>query len=115
MQIKSRCGKRLYYIDGFYLRNSNWLRFVNSPNTISQENILAIQCKMIMKNNIQKKYLHVIFALDNREIVYKVIRDITVGEELLVYYGHWYAQRLGIDIKQFSESRFEKTHISQCG
>ena len=39
--------------------------------------------------------------LDGGDIYYLVVREITRGEELLVYYGNGYARKLGIDPKQF--------------
>lgn len=44
--------------------------------------------------------------LDQGEIIYKAIRNIYPGEELLVYYGHEYAKNLGINTEQFVDCRF---------
>ena len=68
----------------------------------------AVQSKMIHENDVQRKYFHVTFFLDCGDIFYKAIRDIAVGEELLVYYGDDYASNLGINATQFSQGPFHK-------
>ena len=39
--------------------------------------------------------------IDRGDIYYLAVRNITVREELLVYYGHEYAKKLGIDTTEF--------------
>ncbi|CAF1382454.1 unnamed protein product [Rotaria sordida] len=71
----------MYCIDASEPNNSNWLRFINCPNTLSQRNLVPLE------------YYGNIF--------YLAIRDIDAREELLVYYGDSYARKLGIDTTQF--------------
>ncbi|CAF0862438.1 unnamed protein product [Adineta steineri] len=80
-QVPDKSGNIMYYIDGGEPNKSNWLRFVNCPNTVSQENLISF--------------------VYHGDIFYLAIRNITVGEELLVYYGHNYAKKLGVDTTQF--------------
>ncbi|CAF0834440.1 unnamed protein product [Adineta steineri] len=80
-EVRDKSGNIMYYIDGSELNRSNWLRFVNCPNTVSQENLISF--------------------MFHGDIFYLAIRNITVGEELLVYYGHNYAKRLGVDTTLF--------------
>ena len=54
-----------YMIDAKNIETSNWLRFINSPNKKKDVNLEAYQ------------YLG--------EIYYKTVREISVGEELLVW------------------------------
>lgn len=39
--------------------------------------------------------------IDDGEVFYLAVRNISVGEELLVYYGDDYAKKLGIDTTEF--------------
>ncbi|CAF1206711.1 unnamed protein product [Rotaria sordida] len=80
--IKNELGELIYFIDAFDPNNSNWLRFINSANTARQQNLVAVK------------------HLD--EIFYLATRNIDAGEELLVYYGHTFAELLGSNVTDFS-------------
>ena len=56
-----------YVIDAADPSCSNWLRFVNSPTKVSEENIIPVSCEGIF--------------------FYKTTRDVKLGTELLVWYG----------------------------
>ncbi|CAF4154678.1 unnamed protein product [Rotaria socialis] len=79
--VLDKSGNVMYYIDAVDPKNSNWLRFVNCPNNFAQRNLMSL--------------------VYHGDIFYLSIRNIEVGEELLVYYGDAYAEKLGIDTKQF--------------
>ncbi|UJR31497.1 hypothetical protein I4U23_018986 [Adineta vaga] len=85
--IVDKHGKMIYIIDGSDPNTSNWLRYINCPNTYEQQNLQAIQY--------------------DRNMFYKTIRTIQPGEELFVYYGDDYARFLGI--QPFSTHSIEKT------
>ena len=91
----------MYYIDAAELNRSNWLRFVNCPNTVTQLNLLSFVCKMTVIYVIRVYYFDNLCCVDNGNVFYLAARNITVGEELLVYYGENYARKLGIDTTQF--------------
>ncbi|CAF3149842.1 unnamed protein product [Rotaria sp. Silwood2] len=78
--IADKYGKMIYIIDGCDPNNSNWMRYINCPNTVEQQNLQPIQY--------------------DRNMFYKAMRTIRPGEELFVYYGDDYARFLGI--KPFS-------------
>ena len=56
---------------------SNWLRWPNCPRNANEENVVSTYCY--------------------GKVLYRTVRDVRAGEELLVYYGDGYAQHLGID------------------
>lgn len=56
------------YIDGADPYCSNWLRYINSPRNVEEQNLLAFQT--------------------NGKVFYRVIRPIMSQEELLVWYGN---------------------------
>lgn len=56
--------------------NSNWLRYVNSPRTDAEENVLPVDCI--------------------RNVFYVVSRNIAPKTELMVSYGSNYDENLGI-------------------
>ncbi|CAF3065756.1 unnamed protein product, partial [Rotaria sp. Silwood2] len=40
--IKTDPDGATYFIDAIDPSNSNWMRYVNCPNTVSQKNLLAV-------------------------------------------------------------------------
>ncbi|CAF1057184.1 unnamed protein product [Adineta steineri] len=72
--IADKNGKMIYIIDGNDPDNSNWMRYINCPNAIEQQNIQPVQY--------------------DRNMFYKTMRRIYPGEELFVYYGDDYARFL---------------------
>lgn len=52
--------------------------------------------------NYQRKQF-ISSLLDDGQIFYQALRDIQIGEELLVYYGDQYADYLGINTSQLFE------------
>ncbi|CAF2033340.1 unnamed protein product [Rotaria magnacalcarata] len=75
--IADKNGKMIYIVDGYDPNNSNWLRYINCPNTVEQQNVQPIQY--------------------DRNMFYKTMKTIHPGEELFVYYGDDYARFLGIE------------------
>lgn len=71
--------KITWYIDAKNPRKSNWTRYVNCPRFLEEENVEAMQ--------------------EHKKIVYYTTRTIYPGEELYVWYGPTYGQRLGIGKK----------------
>ena len=65
------------YVSGDDPSTANWLRYINCPRHISEENTKATMC--------------------NRRVYYRTSVDIAPWTELLVYYGSGYAKKLGID------------------
>ncbi|CAH1170532.1 unnamed protein product [Phaedon cochleariae] len=76
-------------IDANDTRNSNYLRYVNCPRKAEEQNLVAFQYK--------------------GSLYYRTCRDISKGEELLVFYGVSFARNLGIDPKKYFEPEEEKT------
>ncbi|KAL3279924.1 hypothetical protein HHI36_017431 [Cryptolaemus montrouzieri] len=66
---------------------SNWMRYVNCARHYKEQNLMAFQYK--------------------GGLYYRTCREIEPGQELLVYYGHSFANNLGIDIKGYFEPRLE--------
>lgn len=81
MRKMTRRYRMTHCIDGFNVDTSNWARWVNCPRNPKEENVDMLTCK--------------------GRAFYITVRDIYPGQELLVYYGHNYAETLGIDVKQF--------------
>ncbi|CAM4829194.1 unnamed protein product [Rotaria magnacalcarata] len=79
--VPDKSGNIMYQIDASDPKSSNWLRFINCPNNFTQRNLMSL--------------------VYHGDIFYLSIRNIEVGEELLVYYGDDYADKLGIDTKKF--------------
>ncbi len=71
------------YIAGDDPSDTNWLRYVNCPRHISEENAKVAIC--------------------NRRVYYRTSVDIAPGTELLIYYGHGYARMLGIDPRMYHD------------
>ena len=71
-----------HFIDGGDPDTSNWLRFINCPNHISEENVM----------------MHTCFG----RVYYQTTVDLSPGSELLVYYGDDYAEdNLGINVEEY--------------
>ena len=62
-----------FYIDAKSLKDSNWTRYVNGAKT-----------------KTQKKQINIATYQYNGKIFYKTIKDIPVGQELIVDYGDEY-------------------------
>ena len=69
-------GKLDHVLDGSDESESNWMRFVNLAQTETQQNLNAFQYQ--------------------GQIYYRVYKNISAGEELLVWYGLKYAKQLGL-------------------
>ena len=74
-------GQLEFYVDAINERTSNWLRYIDCPGHVTEENVMSLFC-----------YGHV---------YYMTSRDITPGKELLIYYGDDYAGTLGINSRAF--------------
>jgi hypothetical protein len=46
--VKGDSDEIMYFVDGFDPQHSNWLRYINCASTSSQENVIAIECKMMI-------------------------------------------------------------------
>lgn len=66
-----------HYIDGKNERE-NWMKFVNCARHDGEQNLVLVQ--------------------DGDQIFYECCRDISMGEELLVWYGDCYFQTMGIPV-----------------
>ncbi|UJR19601.1 hypothetical protein I4U23_022735 [Adineta vaga] len=80
-EVLDESGQIMHYVDAAKFNKSNWLRYINCANTLAQQNLIAF--------------------ITNGDVFYLVVRNISVGEELLVYYGNNYARKLGIDPDKF--------------
>ncbi|XP_041373733.1 uncharacterized protein LOC121386784 isoform X2 [Gigantopelta aegis] len=69
-------GKDLYWVDGTDRTKANWLRYVNPARTDTEQNLVTWQ--------------------DGDHIYYYTYRDVVPGEELLAWFGDYYAENLGI-------------------
>ena len=69
------------YCDAYDVTLSNWLRFINCPRHVSEENVQAHMCYGRM--------------------YYRISRDVAPGTELLVDYGEGYKKDLGIDVDSY--------------
>ena len=74
-------GQENHYVDGYDMTTSNWLRWINCARHVNEENVYCLHCR-------GKPY-------------YVTSRDIHPGEELLVYYGEIYGNRLDINTRQY--------------
>ena len=77
-----RGGFITHYIDAYNIEVSSWLRFVNCARNRTEENVLVAECK--------------------GRFYYVTKKDVAPGQELLVYYGHAYAEKMNIDTELFS-------------
>ena len=82
-----------HYIDAIDPKLSNWLRFFNTPNHVTQQNIDS----------------HICFG----RIYYRTMTDIQPGTELLVYYGDDYAEYLDIDLDYFFDLSKRPTKVDK--
>ena len=76
----------VYYVDARDEEASNWLRYINCARHSLEESVDSVQC-------YGRRF-------------YITIRDVHPGQELLVYYGKNYAERLGIEANEFSNNDF---------
>ena len=74
-----------YNIDAFDETVSNWLRYVNTPRHVSEENVHVRSCY--------------------GRILYMTSQDLVPGTELLVYYGDAYMENLGINMNGYFNER----------
>ena len=72
-----------YYIDAYNESTSSWLRWINCARHIKEQNVSFQACR--------------------GKAFFLTSRDIAPGEELLIYYGHSYAQSMGINTKHYRE------------
>ncbi|XP_055750635.1 PR domain zinc finger protein 1-like isoform X1 [Salvelinus fontinalis] len=78
-------GRQLYhFIDGYDVRRSNWMRYVNPAHSLSEQNLVACQ--------------------NGRDVYFYTSRPVEPKQELLVWYSQDFAQRLcsqpGDELKQ---------------
>jgi SET domain-containing protein len=66
----------IFYLDAARPRHANWTRYVNCPRTRDEENLAVRQ--------------------ESLRIYFDAKRDISAGEELLIWYGAAYGEWLGI-------------------
>ncbi|XP_060524340.1 histone-lysine N-methyltransferase PRDM9-like [Cylas formicarius] len=67
---------------------SNWTRYVNCADHMSRQNLVAFQYK--------------------GNLYYRTARTINAGEELLVFYGKSFAEKLGVDVKSYFNPQCEE-------
>ncbi|KFM78153.1 PR domain zinc finger protein 1, partial [Stegodyphus mimosarum] len=67
-------GHEYYYVDGFDVNKSNWMRYVSPAYQLSEQNLVACQVK--------------------EEIYFYTFKPILPNQELLVWYCKEYAMRL---------------------
>ena len=83
-----RHGVIEYWIDGYNEMTSTWLRWVNCARHIKEQNLGNFQC--------------------HGRLFYMTIKDVLPGQELLIYYGHEYAEEgLGINIDRYEDETIE--------
>ena len=66
-----------HYIDG-QSEPENWMKFVNCARHVGEQNLALVQ--------------------DGDQLFYECCRDISMGEELLVWYGNSYVLSMGIPV-----------------
>ncbi|XP_031569067.1 uncharacterized protein LOC116303633 [Actinia tenebrosa] len=71
-------NRLLYYVDGSDVNTSGWMRFIQCARSYFEQNLNAFQY--------------------HGYIYYRTMRDIHVGEELLVWYDNSYPQYMGIPL-----------------
>ncbi|XP_020916077.1 putative histone-lysine N-methyltransferase PRDM6 [Exaiptasia diaphana] len=69
-----------YFIEGTDLSSANWMRFIQCARNKAEQNTSAFQYK--------------------GRVYYRVLRDIDIGEEILVWYDDCYQQYMGIPIME---------------
>lgn len=75
----------MHLVDGRDAFQSNWLRYVNCCQSLSDQNIRAVQY--------------------DGNIYYMATKQIEIGDELLAFYGEKFAKILGIKISKKGASR----------
>lgn len=81
-----------HYIDGSQKNVSNWLRYINCPRTVDEENLYLFQF--------------------NDEIYYVTYECIKRGTELLIWYGPGYGTELGLERKSEDyQRRFNEPEV----
>ena len=68
-----------FFIDAYNERTSNWLRWINCSRDYIEENVAWLYCA--------------------GKVYFITKKDIPPGQELLMYYGHEYAEYLGVTYK----------------
>ena len=76
-----RHGKLDYYTDAYSEETSSWLRWLNCSRHSKEENVDILDC-------FGKSF-------------YITTKDIYPGQELLIYYGVKYAEKMGIDVPNY--------------
>ncbi|XP_030833227.1 zinc finger protein 678-like [Strongylocentrotus purpuratus] len=87
-------GKILYYVDGKYKRNENWLLHVQCARNLEEQNIEAVQ---------RYGYIH-----------FQTIKVIEPGTELRVFYSKEYAKHAGFKVKLNDLCYKKETDNFQC-
>uniref|UniRef100_A0A8C7L8E5 Tissue-resident T-cell transcription regulator protein ZNF683 n=1 Tax=Oncorhynchus kisutch TaxID=8019 RepID=A0A8C7L8E5_ONCKI len=67
-------GRLYHFIDGYDVRSSNWMRYVNPARSLSEQNLVACQ--------------------NGRDVYFYTIRPVEANQELLVWYSQEFAGRL---------------------
>ncbi|XP_041932588.1 PR domain zinc finger protein 1 isoform X1 [Alosa sapidissima] len=67
-------GELLHFIDGYDVRHSNWMRFVNPARSLAEQNLVACQ--------------------NGRDIFFYTMKPVEPQQELLVWYSQEFSQRL---------------------
>lgn len=75
-EVRDDYGKLMHLIDGRDAFQSNWLRYVNSSSSVSEQNIRVVQY--------------------DGNIYYMATKQIEIGQELLAFHGEKFARILGI-------------------
>ncbi|CAI5445403.1 unnamed protein product [Caenorhabditis angaria] len=85
-----------FYIDGSHPEKSNWLRYINSPRHVNEQNLLAFQV--------------------SGRVYYRVIKPIAGAEELLVWYGQEYGEEYSKEFQAqpLTTTPSSKTRISRA-
>ena len=79
-------GNLTHFIDGSDEDSSSWMRFIQCARSKDEQNLFAFQYKS--------------------NVYYRSFKDITVGEELLVWYDEKYLQHFGIPVGLHNMSFF---------
>ncbi|XP_063041641.1 PR domain zinc finger protein 1-like isoform X2 [Engraulis encrasicolus] len=67
-------GQLLHFVDGYDVRRSNWMRYVNPARSLAEQNLVACQ--------------------DGQDVFFYTMRPVEPQQELLVWYSPEYSQRL---------------------
>ena len=77
-QILDNKGELAHCVDGKNESHGNWLRFINTAACKDEQNLLPLQCW--------------------GQMFYLAYKPIPPGAEILVWYGHRYAEHLGLPL-----------------